>query len=113
MKTKESKIILKGTGASAGEAEGIVKIITKKENLLSFKKGEILVAKITDPSYVMIMTKSSAIITDTGGLMSHPSIVARELGVPCIVATKYATSILKNGQKIKVDGTNGIIYESK
>lgn len=107
-----NKIILKGTGASSGTTEGVVKIITDKNDFFDFKEGEILVAKITDPSYVMIMAKSSAIITDTGGMMSHPAIVARELGIPCVVATKRATSILKNGQKVKVDGEKGIVYEA-
>lgn len=108
----KGKILLKGIGASPGTAEGAVKIITNKNNFSSFKEGEILVAKITDPSYVIIMAKSSAIITDTGGMMSHPAIVARELGIPCVVATKKAATILKNGQKVKVDGAKGIVYEA-
>jgi len=109
----KEKIILKGIGASAGIAEGVVRIVTNKKDFSSFKEGEILVAKITDPSYVMIMAKSSAIITDTGGMMSHPAIVARELGIPCVAATKKATFVLKNGQKVKVDGEKGIVYETK
>ena len=107
------KIILKGMGASNGIAKGSVRIITNKKNFSLFKEGNVLVAKITDPSYVVLISRSAAVVTDIGSLMSHPAIVSREMGVPCVVATKKATTILKNGQKIKVNGTKGIIYEAK
>lgn len=113
IKDVEENIILKGIPASQGIAEGQVRIVTDKKDFLFFKEEEILVAKIIDPSYVAIMAKSQAIVTDSGGIMSHPAIVARELGIPCVVATQKATAILKNGQKIKVDGAKGIIYETK
>lgn len=107
------KIILKGVGANSGIAAGVIRIVTDKKDFSNFKENEILVAKTTDPSYVMIMAKAAAIITDTGGIMSHPAIVARELGIPCVVATKKATIVLRNGQKVKIDGEKGIIYEEE
>ena len=107
------KSILKGIPASEGIVKGAVKIITNREDFSSFKEGDILVTRITDPSFVILMAKASAIITDVGGIMSHPAIVGRELGVPCVVATGKATSILKNGQKVKVDGAKGVVYEEK
>ena len=108
---KKSKIILKGTGASAGEVEGIVKVIKSLDYSSSeFEEGDILVTRITNPSMIMIMTKAVAIVTDIGGLTSHPAIVSRELGIPCVVGTKEATKVLKNGMKIKVDGKKGVIY---
>ncbi|MCK5412778.1 MAG: hypothetical protein KAI57_00190 [Candidatus Pacebacteria bacterium] len=112
MKIEENKIILKGTAASAGEVEGIVRIVKDStSSTTDFKQGNILVTKITNPSMIMIMTKASAIVTDIGGLTSHPAIVSRELGIPCVVGTENATKVLKNGMKIKVDGKRGIIYK--
>lgn len=104
------RIVLKGIAASSGVATGKVRIVLCKEDFSSFQNGEVLVAKITDPSYVVIMSKASAIVSDIGGVMSHPAIVSREFGIPCVVATKEATTILQNGQMIEVDGTNGVIY---
>ena len=112
MKTKESKIILKGTGASVGEVEGVVKVVKDLDfSSAEFKEGDILVTRITNPSMIMIITKAAAIVTDIGGLTSHPSIVSRELGIPCVVGTEKATKVLKDGMKIKVDGKRGIIYK--
>ena len=105
------KIILRGIPASAGIVEGKVKIIGDGKKLSKFKDGDILVARITNPSMVMMISQASAIITDIGGLTSHPAILSRELGIPCVVGTEKATKLLKNGMKIKVDGTKGIIYE--
>lgn len=107
--TKE-KIILKGTSASQGIAIGKVKLI-KNPLIEKFKKGSILVVKTTDPSMVQVMAKSRAIVTDLGGITSHPAIIARELRIPCIVSTLKATKVLKNNQKIKVDGTKGLVYK--
>ncbi len=105
------KLILKGIPASAGIAQGKVKIIKKIGDMNNFKKGDILVTKITDPTMVQIMAKSGAIICDIGGITSHPSIVSREMGIPCVVNTKEATKKLKNGMKVKVDGNKGKIYK--
>src|SRR3989338_6505158 len=98
------KLILKGTGTSAGEAEGEVCLIKDASDGAKFKEGNILVTKITDPTMVMIMNRASAIVCDIGGITSHPSIISRELGIPCVVNTKEATSKLQDGQKIIVNG---------
>ncbi len=105
----KQKIILKGIPASVGVANGNVKLV--KNPSIQFKQGNILVAKITNPSMAHLMAKAAAIITDIGGITSHPAIISRELGIPCVVSTLKATKILKNNQKIKVDGTRGIIYQ--
>ena len=104
------KIILKGIAASAGSVEGIVKIVYGVKDAPKFKEGDILVAQATEPSMVIVMNKAAAIITDKGGLTCHAAIVSRELGIPCVVATKTATKILKDGIKIKVDGAKGMVY---
>ena len=111
-KTNKSEIILKGIGASMGKVEGEVKVI-KDLNCSScdFREGNILVTKITNPAMIMIISKAAAIVTDIGGITSHPAIVARELGIPCIVGTEKATKVLKDGMKIRVDGKKGIVYK--
>lgn len=106
----KEKIILKGIAASAGAAEGIVKVVKGVKDVPDFKEGDILVAEMTEPSMVIMMNKAAAIVTDKGGLTSHPAVVSRELGIPCVVATKTATKMLRDGVKIKVDGTKGEVY---
>jgi pyruvate, water dikinase len=104
------KILLKGTGASTGTAKGKVKIVKSIKDAPFFEEGSVLVTRITDPTMVMMMAKSVAIICDIGGLTSHPSIVSREMGIPCIVNTKMSTQVLKDGMEIIVDGNTGEIF---
>lgn len=108
-----NKLILKGLGASAGIAKGKVKIVNNSDDPSIFLSGEVLVTRITDPSMVMMMSRAAAIVTDIGGMTSHPAIVSREMGIPCVVATKTATNDLKDGMDIVVNGTTGeIVIES-
>lgn len=102
-----TKIILKGLGVSAGLVKARVKIITSDNDAVNFTAGEILVTRITDPTMVMMMSRAAAIVTDIGGMTSHPAIVSREMGIPCIVATKTATKDLTDGMDIIVDGSSG------
>lgn len=97
----EQDFILSGKIGSPGEVKGTVRIVNNPEDT-SFRDGEILVCKFTSPDYLSLMKKASGIITDQGGVLSHAAIVARELGVPCVVATKHATTKLKNGQKVEI-----------
>ncbi len=106
----KQKNILKGIAASNGVVEGIVKVVSGVKDVSNFQEGDILVAEITEPSMVIMMNKAAAIVTDKGGLTSHPAIVSRELGIPCVVAAKTATEVLKDGMRIKVDGTKGEVY---
>ena len=71
--------------------------------------GDILVAPMTSPEYIFAMKKAKAIITDTGGLTSHAAIVSRELGIPCLVGTKVATKVLKDGDMVEVDTVKGVV----
>lgn len=104
------KLLLKGLGVSRGRAQGKVRLVTDENDEERFDKGEVLVTKITDPTMVMMMNKAAAIVCDIGGMTSHPSIVSRELGIPCVVAAKNATSTLKEGQEVIVDGTTGEVF---
>lgn len=107
---QQYKDVLRGIGANPGIVKGVVKIVSGIQDIPSFEQDHILVAEITEPSMVIMMNKAAAIITDTGGLTSHPAIMSRELGIPCVVATKTATQILKDGMRVKVDGARGEIY---
>ncbi|MFA5878149.1 MAG: PEP-utilizing enzyme [Candidatus Staskawiczbacteria bacterium] len=104
------KLILKGVAASAGIACGVVKIVEGVKDISKFDEGNVLVAKITEPSMVIMMNKASAIVTDKGGLTSHPAIVSRELGIPCVVAAQKATQVLEDGMIVKVNGSTGEVY---
>ncbi|MEK6832982.1 MAG: phosphoenolpyruvate synthase [Nanoarchaeota archaeon] len=107
------EIILEGLAASPGIASGIVKIIKDLKDLSKIKKGDILVTKMTNPDMVVSMQKSSAIVTDEGGLTAHAAIVSREMGIPAVVGTEEATKKLKEGEIITVDGFTGKIYKGK
>jgi len=102
--------ILEGRGASAGESIGIVRIVKNKEDFYTFKKGEVLVTEMTDPSMIVIMGKANAIITDFGGMACHAAIVSREMGIPAVVGTENATQKLKDGMKIKINGNSGEVF---
>ena len=109
----KGKLILTGQAASGGVARGKVKIVHGIQDAASFEEGSVLVTKITDPTMVMMMARSCAIVTDIGGLTSHPAIVSREMGIPCVVNAGNATSVLSDGQDVIVDGTEGKVYAAK
>jgi pyruvate,water dikinase len=104
------KLILEGTAASVGQATGRVRLVSSSADSSKFKDGEVLVTRLTNPTMIMMMAKACAIVTDIGGLTSHPAIVSREMGTPCVVSTKTATSVLKDGMLVEVDGSAGKIY---
>jgi len=107
----DAEILVEGLGASPGVGVGPVKIIGSASEIKRMESGEVLVTDMTTPDFVPAMKKASAIVTNTGGMTSHAAIVSRELGVPCIVGTQDATTILKEGDTVSVDGTHGIVYE--
>lgn len=108
---KSDSNLLKGVVASKGNKNKVFGKIRVVKNPAKdeFNKNEILLTTMTRPEFVPIMKKAKAIITDEGGLTSHAAIVSRELGVPCIIGTKNATNILKNGQKVEIDIENGTV----
>ncbi len=89
--------------------KGTAKIILGPDQVDKINQGEILVAPMTSPDFIVAMRKAGAIITDEGGMTCHAAIVSRELGIPCIVATRIATKVLKDGDKVEVDAENGIV----
>lgn len=106
-------ILVKGAPASIGSAFGPVKIIHQPSEIDKVEKGDILVTEMTTPDYVPAMRRAAAIVTDTGGRTCHAAIVSRELGIPCVVGTGTATTSLKMGQVVTVDGQSGIVYKGK
>ena len=106
MKTKKE---LTGQAGNLGKAIGKVKVIRGIKEFKKFEQGNILVAPNTRPEYVPIMKKAAAIVTDEGGITNHSAIVSRELGIPCIVGTRVASRLLKDGQLVEVDADNGIV----
>lgn len=100
---------IKGTVAYPGNIKGRVKIIRNRQEIKGFKTGQILVALMTSPDYVVAIKKAKAIITDDGGLTCHAAIVARELKKPCIVGTKNATKALRDGDWVEVDANKGLV----
>ncbi len=99
----------KGVTAYRGKVTGTVRKIINKSDILNFKDGEVLVAETTFPDHVPAMKKAVAIVTDEGGVTCHAAIVSRELHTPCIIGTKIATQVLKDGDVVEVDADNGII----
>jgi phosphoenolpyruvate synthase/pyruvate phosphate dikinase len=98
-----------GRVASKGKASGNVVIVNGIKDLEKFKKGNVLIAVTTHPDYVAAMRISAAIVTNEGGITSHAAIVSREYGIPCIVGTKNATKILRDGDLVEVDANNGTV----
>ncbi|NQU98800.1 hypothetical protein HQ533_04990 [Candidatus Woesearchaeota archaeon] len=100
---------LKGMPACKGYAKGRVKIVLKPEEITKVEKGDILVAVNTEPAMVPAMERAAAIVTDEGGITCHAAIVSREMGKPCVIGTKVATQVLKDGDMVEVDAEKGII----
>jgi len=98
-----------GMTASLGRAIGKVKIVTSAKYIDKVNKGDILVAPMTRPEHLLGMKKAAAIVTDDGGITCHASIISRELGIPCIIGTKIATKVLKDGDLVEVDAERGIV----
>lgn len=100
---------IKGTVASPGITQGIVRVCESVSDIDKIQLGEILVASMTRPEYLPAMQRAIAFITDEGGVTCHAAIVAREMKKPCIIGTKIATKILKDGDLVEVDAENGVV----
>jgi len=100
---------IKGQAACLGQAKGLVKIVNSAQDMKKMNKGDILVSIATNPDIVPAMKKAAAIITEQGGITSHAAIVSREFNTPCIIGTKIATRVLKDGDLVEVDAEKGVI----
>jgi len=106
-KSRES--FCKGVPASKGVVKGKVFIVLGPKDFHKFKTNRILVTEMTRPDFVPLMKMASAVVTDEGGLTSHAAIVARELSIPCVIGTKIATQVFKDGDLVEVDANKGIV----
>lgn len=109
----DAPVLLSGAPASPGVASGPVKIVPDPSQIDKVLEGDVLVAEMTTPDFVPAMKRASAIVTDRGGRTAHAAIVSRELGIPCVVGSETATTSLKDGQVITVDGSNGNVYAGR
>jgi len=99
---------LTGIGASPGSAEGIVRVV-RDAGSAELADGEILVCETTDPSWATLFLIAGAVVIDVGSRGSHGAIVARELGLPCVINTRSGTAALRDGDRVLVDGDAGSV----
>jgi pyruvate,water dikinase len=100
---------IRGFAASSGIAEGTARVVKSVQEIERLQQGDILVCQVTNPTWSPIFQKIAAAVSDIGGSMSHAAIVAREYGLPAVVGTGQATSRIRDGQRIRVDGSRGIV----
>jgi pyruvate,water dikinase len=102
--------IITGIGASNGRIEGRARVVPERRTVARLEPGDVLVTVMTDPlAFVDIIERAAAVVTDEGGMASHPAILCRELGIPCVVGATGATSTIPDGAMVEVDGTAGTI----
>lgn len=100
---------IRGKVAYGGVVSGIVKCINSASEIDKVQEGDILVAAMTMPRYISAMKRAAAFVTDEGGITCHAAIIAREMKKPCIIGTKIATKVLKDGDRVEADAVRGII----
>jgi phosphoenolpyruvate synthase/pyruvate phosphate dikinase len=100
---------LKGLPASPGVVEGPARYVASLEEFDQVQEGEILVCRMTNPAWVVLFTKISGLVTEAGGAVSHPAVVAREFGIPAVVGTGNAGERIKTGDRVRVNGATGVV----
>ncbi len=108
---ERAAILVQGLAASAGRASGAVRVLHSPDEGHELQKGEVLVAPMTSPDWVPTMRRAAAVVTDGGGMTCHAAIVSRELGVPAVVGARNATTVLRDGELVTVDGAKGTVTE--
>jgi pyruvate, water dikinase len=106
----DTEPVVTGRAAAPGVVSGRVRVMHDIEDASKLEAGEILVAPMTTPDWVPTMRRAGALVTDGGGVTCHAAIVSRELRVPCVVGTRTATTVLRNGELVTVDGAAGRVY---
>lgn len=100
---------LHGIPGSPGRCSGTVRVIRDETEFAKLRPGDVLVAPATSPPWSVLFLQAAAVITDTGGVLSHTAVIAREYGIPAVLATSQATHRLCDGDQVSVDGTTGIV----
>ena len=101
--------VLRGNAGSPGTVRGRARVIRSLAEAGALQAGEVLVARTTAPPWTPLFATAAAVVTDTGGVLSHSAVVAREYGIPAVVGTLAATQMLRDGQLLEVDGDAGIV----
>jgi phosphohistidine swiveling domain-containing protein len=101
--------VVAGTPASAGRYTGTVRVVLSEDQFGKIQPGDVVVCPVTSPAWSIVFPSMGALVTDTGGVLSHPAIIARELGIPAVVGTGNATDVLTDGQRVTVDGSIGVV----
>jgi phosphohistidine swiveling domain-containing protein len=110
--TRSSEIEIgkvKGIAGSPGVVEGVARVVMSEAQFDSVKQGEVLVCQMTNPAWQVLYGKIIAVVTDAGGTVSHPAVLAREYGIPAVVGTSGGTVRIKTGDRIRVDGNTGVV----
>ena len=106
-----NKNAIYGAAASPGTFKGIVRVVESIEELSLLEDNEILITSNTDPAWTVIFSKIGGLITETGGILSHGAVISREYRIPAVTAVKGATKIFKTGEKLVIDGNEGVVYK--
>ena len=108
---KESTVAgeITGIGGSPGVVEGIARVVLHESQFDDVRAGDILVCQMTNPAWVVLFTKIVGLVTDAGGTVSHPAVLSREFGIPAVVGTSVGTEQIKNGDRVRINGTTGVV----
>ena len=101
--------VLTGIGASRGVARGRARVVRRLEEAGKIEPGDVLVCEMTVPAWTPLFSLVGAVVADTGGMLSHSAVVAREYGLPCVVSTRNGTSTIADGALVTVDGGQGVV----
>ncbi|MBE1546456.1 pyruvate,water dikinase [Mycobacterium sp. OAS707] len=112
-RSEKHAVLARGLAAAPGTASGKVRVLQTPDEGDRLLEGEILVAQMTNPDWLPTIRRAAALVTNTGGMTCHAAIVARELGVPCVVGTRTATTDLHDGTTVTVDGTHGQVLSGR
>jgi len=108
--TESETAVVRGTGASPGEYTGTARLIAGPAEFGRLRRGDVLVTATTTESFNIVLPLLGAIVTDSGGLLSHAAIVSREYGIPGVVGCRDATALIAEGARVRVDGTAGEVF---
>jgi phosphohistidine swiveling domain-containing protein len=100
---------INGLGGSPGIVEGIARVVLREDQFDTVRAGDVLVCQMTNPAWVVLFTKIVGLVTDAGGTVSHPAVLSREFGIPAVVGSSVATQEIKNGDRIRINGTTGLV----
>ncbi len=103
------RYVLAGAPASPGRYTGTVRVVMGEQNFGKIQAGDVVVCPVTSPAWSVVFPSMGALVTDSGGILSHPAIIAREHGIPAVVGTGNATTLLRDGQSVTVDGNSGVV----